>query len=529
MNEKRLLSILLVISIITLLFPAQSFAETLALGSVKDRISAGYDHAAVVKDDGTVWTWGNNNYGQLGDGTTTNRSTPVQVKGINNMVAVKAGMYNTLALKSDGTVWAWGQNIIGELGDGTTTNRSAPVQVKGINNVIMIHTDYGRSTAVKKDGTLWGWGSYAAWRESSFYNTLPLQYMNYYLELKDYVDFTNSWWDTTTVGKDGAVCVGRAVDNFEETCDILTEHETLTGFENIISVDSGGNFTVALTEDGYVWGWEYHNFPDKYDIDHYYAWTPKKDPDISEAIDVAAGNDGRTVFVKKDGTVWDCCHIYSFEEPPEQIKGLTDIVAVDSGYDYTIALKKNGSVWEFRHNSNDMLIDGIATSPNYISITDKTLINLISNSNVQKSTIQAIATNSKIVINGKNVTFEAYNINNNNYFKLRDLAEALNGSKKQFEITWDGKKNAINILTNHSYTSEGGELSVSNNVDDINVLLSNSKIYLDGDIKTLTIYNINGNNYFKLRDVGKLINFSVTWDGVNNTINIDTSKNYISE
>jgi YD repeat-containing protein len=111
-------------------FPAQ----VTALSNVVAGAGGAY-HSVAAKSDGTVWTWGYNGYGQIGDGTTTNRSTPVQVSGLANVVAVAAGDYHTVALKSDGTVWAWGYNGYGQLGDGTTTNRSTPVQVSGLTGV----------------------------------------------------------------------------------------------------------------------------------------------------------------------------------------------------------------------------------------------------------------------------------------------------------------------------------------------------------------------------------------------------------
>ena len=96
------------------------------------QIAAGGLHTVALKSDGTVWAWGYNGYGQLGDGTTTNRLTPVQVSSLSGVTAIAAGVYHTLALKSDGTVWAWGYNGDGRLGDGTTTNRTTPVQVSSL-------------------------------------------------------------------------------------------------------------------------------------------------------------------------------------------------------------------------------------------------------------------------------------------------------------------------------------------------------------------------------------------------------------
>lgn len=134
-------------------------------------------------------------------------------------------------------------------------------------------------------------------------------------------------------------------------------------------------------------------------------------------------------------------------------------------------------------------------------------------------------TNSKVTVNGKQVSFDAYNINNNNYFKLRDVAQIIRGTDKQFNVTWDGSKNAINLITNTEYETTGGELTPGDGVSKQSTL-STSTIFKDGVEVSLTAYNINGNNYFKLRDLGLTFNFSVTWDGVNNTVVIDTTKPY---
>jgi hypothetical protein len=90
-------------------------------------VAAGDAHSLAVREDGTLWAWGRNWAGQLGDGTTTRRSTPVQV--LTNVRSVTAGGYHSLAVREDGTLWAWGWNGVGQLGDGTTENRSTPVQV----------------------------------------------------------------------------------------------------------------------------------------------------------------------------------------------------------------------------------------------------------------------------------------------------------------------------------------------------------------------------------------------------------------
>ena len=124
-------------------------------------IAGGDSHSLALKSDGTVWAWGYNGCGQLGDGSTTNRLTPVQVSGLTGVVAIAGGGSHSLALKSDGTVWAWGCNDYGQLGDGTTTNRLTPVQVSGLTGVVAIAGGGAHSLALKSDGTVWAWGATA--------------------------------------------------------------------------------------------------------------------------------------------------------------------------------------------------------------------------------------------------------------------------------------------------------------------------------------------------------------------------------
>lgn len=143
-----------------------------------------------------------------------------------------------------------------------------------------------------------------------------------------------------------------------------------------------------------------------------------------------------------------------------------------------------------------------------------------------ESTNNAKPTASKVLVNGKAVEFDAYTINNNNYFKLRDLAQAVNKTDKNFEVTWDGKNNAINLISNKPYTPAGGEL-VKGDGKAKAATLSTAKIFKDGKEISLTAYTINGNNYFKLRDIAKAFDIGVTWDGTTNTVGIDTSISYV--
>lgn len=133
-------------------------------------------------------------------------------------------------------------------------------------------------------------------------------------------------------------------------------------------------------------------------------------------------------------------------------------------------------------------------------------------------------TTSPIYINNVKTNFEAYNINGNNYFKLRDVALALRGTQKQFEVGWDGEKNAISLSSKTPYSGKAGTVSTSK--QQRKASRTNSAIYVDGVKKDFTAYQINGNNFFKLRDLGQTLDFNVGWDSATQSVTIDTTRDY---
>lgn len=137
-------------------------------------------------------------------------------------------------------------------------------------------------------------------------------------------------------------------------------------------------------------------------------------------------------------------------------------------------------------------------------------------------------TSSKVYVNSISKSFDAYNIKEYNYFKLRDLAYVISGSTKQFEVKWDGAKNAINLVSKTAYTPEGTEMAKGNGKSK-SASVSTAAVYVDGNKVSLSAYNIDGFNYFKLRDVMKLFDVSVEWSEKTNSIALDTTKSYVEE
>ena len=137
------------LSLFVYLHAATARAETLA---------AGVSHSVVVKPDGTVWSWGANGSGQLGDGTTTGKTTPTNIPTLTSIVAVAAGSAHSLALRNDGTVWAWGSNGFGQIGDASVGGtRTSPVLL-GLTDIVAIAAGEYHSVALDENGTVWTWG-----------------------------------------------------------------------------------------------------------------------------------------------------------------------------------------------------------------------------------------------------------------------------------------------------------------------------------------------------------------------------------
>ncbi|MDD6484628.1 MAG: leucine-rich repeat protein [Clostridiales bacterium] len=131
--------------------------------------------------------------------------------------------------------------------------------------------------------------------------------------------------------------------------------------------------------------------------------------------------------------------------------------------------------------------------------------------------LTATPTGSKIIVNGEEVKCEAYNVMGNNYFKLRDVAMLLSGTEVQFDVTWDDETKTVSILIDTPYTPVGGECELG----DMTVKTAyGSNAYIEAAFP----FNIAGNNYFRIRDLGRLFDFAVDWDEANNTVVIDTTK-----
>ncbi len=309
---------------------------------------AGGNHSLALKSDGTVWAWGRNDHGELGDGTTTNRSTPVQVSGLTSVTQLVAGTYHSLALKSDGTVWAWGYNSHGQLGDGTTTNRSTPVQVSGLSGVIQVAGKVYHSLALKSDGTVWAWGRNIFGGLGDGTNTdrsTPVQVSG----LTGVTQIAIGTFHSLALKSDGTVWAwgwnsdGQLGDGTNDDTNLPVQ---VSGLSGVTQVAGGGFHCLALLSDGTVWGWGRDRDSELGDGTNNDTNLPVQTSFPTGITQLAAG-DVHSLALKSDGTMWACGSILpgilgngtnNDSNIPVQVSGYTTVVRIAAAATHSLAI-----------------------------------------------------------------------------------------------------------------------------------------------------------------------------------------------
>ncbi|MGX4585321.1 RCC1 domain-containing protein [Paenibacillus chitinolyticus] len=370
--------ILMGVTVLALLFG--SFSSSLAsAATVTPDVAPGTSFSLALKADGTVWAWGINTSGQLGDGTTTKRPLPQQVLGLDNVVKISAGGSHALALKSDGTVWAWGDNGGGVLGDGTTVDRKTPVQVKNLSDVTDIAAEeQAVSFAIKSDGTLWTWGSIreaSGLGKATGHNSFPVRVP----VVTNAEKISTGYGHTAVISRDGNVWIwgtnyeGEVGDGSSGPTNRRPD-PTLVNFPNAQMIEPGGS--LGLKKDGTLWHWGKGCITKGEGTGCKSTKTPSQ---VSTLSNVKTVNEHitRVLAVKEDGTIWTWGYNlsgllgtgytdvrYERDWKPRQVvlsdhyTPLTGIISGRVGRNHMLAIKNDGSVWSWGSNSNGQLGDG---------------------------------------------------------------------------------------------------------------------------------------------------------------------------
>ena len=220
-------------------------------------VAAGFDHSLGIQADGTLWAWGDNAAGELGDGTGVDRSSPTQIGTDTHWVAVSASSHHSLAIKSDGTLWAWGDNRCGQLGDGTTQDRHAPTRVGNKADWVAVATGDAHSLGIRSDGSLWAWGMNGSGRLGDGTNVNHLTPTRIG-EDDDWVAVAAGTYHSLGLRANGSLWAwggndfGKLGDGTTEDRYVPTRIGTETGW---VGLSAGVSYSLGLRADGSLWAW----------------------------------------------------------------------------------------------------------------------------------------------------------------------------------------------------------------------------------------------------------------------------------
>jgi alpha-tubulin suppressor-like RCC1 family protein len=272
-----------------------------------------------------LYAWGNNGSGRLGDGTTANKSSPVQIGALTNWAQVSTGYSHTVALTTNGELYAWGNNSSYRLGDGTTANKSSPVQIGALTNWAQVSTGIfgGHSLAIKTDNTLWAWG----------------------------------------VGSNGQRGDGIVAN--------VPSPVQIGALTNWAQVTAGSNFSASVTTSGELYAWGDNSYGRLGDNTVVSKSSPVQIGALTNWAQVSAGSN-HCAAVKTDGTLWSWGRnqfgqlgqntLDIHRSSPVQVGALTNWSHIDSGYGHCIAVKTDGTLWSWGGGGNGQLGDNTVVS-----------------------------------------------------------------------------------------------------------------------------------------------------------------------
>jgi alpha-tubulin suppressor-like RCC1 family protein len=301
--------------------PSETFQLYSAAGRVIQAV-AGYDHTIVLKENGTVWAYGRNDYGQCGNGNREKYTELTQVIGLTGIKKISTTAVHVLALKQDGTVWGFGDNLSGKIGDGTTTNRAIPVQISSLNNIKEIAAGGTHSLAVKEDGSLFTWGA----------NT------------------DGQLGDGTTINRQTP--------------------QQLTTITNVKTISAGNNYSLAIIQNNSAWAWGNNMFGQLGIVNTVNQNTPQAIYNMSGVKDIAAGF-FHSLVIKSDDTLWSFGfngygqlgnNSLTNRVAPAEVHNITTVKAIAAGQHFSLALKTDGTVMSFGVNSVGQLGDNTTTN-----------------------------------------------------------------------------------------------------------------------------------------------------------------------
>ncbi len=349
-------------------------------------------HSIVVNSSGTVYTWGNNQYGQLGNGNNTESNIPVAVRGLltgKTITQIAAGSFHSIAVASDGTVYTWGYNYYGQLGNGSNTDSNAPATVSGLlsgKDIIQTAAGNYHSIALASDGTVYTWGYNSDGELGNSDNTesnVPVA-VSSLSSAKTITHVAAGGFHSIALASDGTSYTwgsnyyGQLGTGNNTNSNVPVEVGNLLSGKTITQVAAGGSHSIVLTSNGTVYTWGSNHYGQLGNGNNTDSNVPVLVGNLLSGktiIEVAAGY-YHSIALMSDGTVYTWGYNYYGQlgngknidsNIPVAVGGLLSgktIVQVAAGEYHSIALASDGTIYTWGLNYNGELGDGTGTNSN---------------------------------------------------------------------------------------------------------------------------------------------------------------------
>jgi len=324
-----------------------------------------------------LWTWGQNNNGQLGNGTTTGYSSPIQIGTLTNWKQVSMNSSGA-GIKTDGTVWTWGYNFLSQLGIGVyNINYSSPIQVGSLTTWKQVFCGYNNIASLKTDGTLWMFGGDNNYGEMG--NGSSVVMYSSPIQVGALTNWKQVSWGSqhiVTVKTDGTLWTWGINNQGQLGLGTVTtfgyfsplQVGTLTNWKQVSSLN---NFSAAIKTDGTLWAWGNNQYGQLGNgANGVYYSSPIQVGSLTNWKLVSVG--GRHLSaIKTDGTLWTCGYngcgqlgngTGIYYSSPIQVGALTNWKQVACGYQHVVAVKTDGTLWTWGYNFNGQLGNGTTTT-----------------------------------------------------------------------------------------------------------------------------------------------------------------------
>ena len=335
--------------------------EAAVLEAPIQSVSLGTFHSSVIDKDGSLWTWGYNSVGLLGDGSKEDRYEPVKI--MDNVQSASLASQHSAAIKPDGSLWIWGWNLFGQLGDGSTEDHYEPVKI--LDGVLSVSLGSSHSAAIKTDGSLWVWGynNHGQVGDGSFKtHHEPVKIMD------DVQSVTLGSFQCAAIKTDGSLWIW-GWNKYGQVGDGSTEdrNEPVKIMDNVQSV-SVSSHCAAIKTDGSLWMWGCNEFGQVGDGSTEDCYEPVK---IMNNVQSVSVNSKHSAVLKTDGSLWSWgwntsgqLGDGSTDNRYEPVKIMDNVQSVSLGYLHGAAIKSDGSLWVWGHNKHGQLGDGSTENRN---------------------------------------------------------------------------------------------------------------------------------------------------------------------